>query len=209
MAKNDNNERHASNRHAVETSLVDAMERLIDSGRGFGSVSVEALAREAGIARSTFYYYFRDRGVLLRQLLQQVAVEIIDATGVWLSRPEATDRRLLDEAFRGAVAVYDRHRAVMTAAIETASQDRAVREALDEMMATLIDRVRATLIRLQDIGRAQRDLDPELADVLTWSSLYTCYAMLGSGGPERVAKLAGHLSHVTWNAVFADSHAPR
>jgi len=196
--------RHVANREAIEARLVDAMERLIDSGRGFAAVSVAALAREAGIARSTFYFYFRDRGMLLRRLLQRVADEIIEATGVWLAQPEATDRRSLDDAFLGALTVYDRHRAVMTAAIETAAHDASVRAALDDMMARLIDRVRHAIVRLRETGRAHPDADPELAEVLTWSSLYTTHEMLGQGGADRVAVLSGHLAHITWRAVFAD-----
>src|SRR5262249_62181282 len=49
----------------VRTRLLDAIEGVTDGGEGLGDVSVEKLAKAAGISRATFYIYFADNGDLL------------------------------------------------------------------------------------------------------------------------------------------------
>lgn len=49
-------------------ALHDALERLIDAG-GFGSVTISALAREAGVGRPVFYRLYEDIDAILADRL--------------------------------------------------------------------------------------------------------------------------------------------
>lgn len=74
-------------------SLMDAALRQLSADRGFGSLSLREVAREAGIAPTSFYRHFSDLdelglalvdegGVALRQLMRQARKRIARDGGV-------------------------------------------------------------------------------------------------------------------------------
>jgi len=64
------------------SSLLEALERMLEQGRSFTTVSVDELAREAGISRATFYLHFRNKGDVVRRLMEEVEKEVAAAAGV-------------------------------------------------------------------------------------------------------------------------------
>ena len=99
-------------REEVEAKLLAAVERLLESGESYTEISVERLAREAGVARSTFYVYFNDKGHLLQKLTEDVIADFLVAASGWWDllpgglaragpRRDHGDRRVLPAA-RGA-----------------------------------------------------------------------------------------------------------
>jgi AcrR family transcriptional regulator len=56
--------------------LLDATKRIVDR-RGFHAVSIEAVAREAGITRPVVYGHFQDLGGLLEALVQREGVRAL------------------------------------------------------------------------------------------------------------------------------------
>lgn len=65
--------------------LLDAALDLMDAGRGFSSLSLREITREAGVVPATFYRHFAD--------LDELGLELVDACGLTL-------RHLLREARR-------------------------------------------------------------------------------------------------------------
>jgi AcrR family transcriptional regulator len=187
----------------VEESLLGAMERLLASGQSFTSVSVEQLANEAGIARSTFYLHFRDKGDLVQRLMSQVTREILTAAGSWFDKPEIAERSDLQDALRQIVAVYNRHRAVMRAMTETAAYDANVARLYSGMMDNLVGESRRTLERIRRAGRAHPGMTPEVGDVLTWMVEHACYQLLGGKTQAETERMITSLTHIVWNAIYA------
>ena len=66
----------------MEERLQLALERLLAGGLTITAMSIEALAREAGIARATFYLHFRDKGELIARLIARVEDEVVGAGGL-------------------------------------------------------------------------------------------------------------------------------
>ncbi|MEU6203817.1 helix-turn-helix domain-containing protein, partial [Micromonospora musae] len=48
-------------RLSVEAQILAATERLLAEGESFTELGVQRIAREAGVARSTFYMHFADK----------------------------------------------------------------------------------------------------------------------------------------------------
>lgn len=191
----------------VVEALVGAMERLIGQGHSFTALSVEQLAREAGIARSTFYLHFSDKGQLVHRLLQRIAEELSAAAGLWFAQPELTQREDLQAGIRSIVDVYERHHAVMTAVVETAAYDPEVAQLFHGMMDALVSESRRSLRRIQQSGKAHPDATPEVADVLTWMLERACYQLLKGRKPAQRERLAETLTHIAWTAMFAPGKA--
>jgi AcrR family transcriptional regulator len=69
--------------------LLDAALRLI-AGRGFGGVSMEAVAREAEIAKTVVYDAFGNREGLLRALLEREQRRVLEAIADAMPTPPLT-----------------------------------------------------------------------------------------------------------------------
>lgn len=189
-------------RSAVEDVIVGAMERLLAGGRNFTSVSVEELAQEAGISRSTFYMHFRDKAELVRRLMKHVTRELLEAAAVWLESPQVADRARLRAALRQVAEVYDKHRAIMLAVAETAAYDPDVAAMFRETMDRFAGDMRAALKRAQREGQADVKLTPEVADALVWMVERCCHQLLGVRKPAQRERMIDAFTVIVWNTMF-------
>src|SRR3954452_23963874 len=102
-------------RDDARARLLAVVERLLADGENYTEISVERLVAEAGMARSTFYVYFTDKGDLLRAWFAGITDELrAAATGWWELHPPLgfDDVRV---ALVTIVAAYRPHTPVMAA----------------------------------------------------------------------------------------------
>ena len=59
-------------REAIEADVLEATEALLEEGASFADLSIERIATRAGISRTAFYFYFRDKRELLMRLTEDV-----------------------------------------------------------------------------------------------------------------------------------------
>ena len=113
---------------------VDAgMELLID--HGIDAVRVDVLARRLGVTRGSFYWHFKDRDDLLKNLLQAwrdaATEQIIQRFDKTHSDPQELVKELISLPFRGQRA---HHAASIELAIRGwARRDAMARRAVDEV----------------------------------------------------------------------------
>src|SRR3954468_10110338 len=110
-----------------ELAILTTAERLL-AERPLAAISVDDLARGAGISRPTFYFYFASKDAVLLTLLDRVVAEADDATqAAFLGRP--TGAR---EGWRRAITAYYEtfraHRALTLAWAEARWTNAEVRE---------------------------------------------------------------------------------
>lgn len=191
----------------VEQALVGSMERLLETGRSFTAVSVEDLAREAGISRAYFYIHFRDKGELVQRLMKHVTFELIQAAGLWFKSPETANRGDLERAIRGIVEVYSRHRAAVLAIVETSAYDPDVAAGFREMMNFLVDQSRQATKRALQSGKGHPLLLPEVADVLTWMIERCCNQLLVGKDSIEHEKIVQAMIHVAWSSIHPPANA--
>src|SRR4051794_10992972 len=70
-------------RDETRARLLEVVERLLADGDTFTEISVERMVAEAGMARSTFYVYFTDKGDLLRSWFAEITDELRAAAAGW------------------------------------------------------------------------------------------------------------------------------
>ena len=186
---------------AAPARLVEATERLLASGTPYIGLSVEQLCSEAGVARSTFYVHFRDKGELVTRVAERMLVQLAEAAEAWWT-PESSRTELL-AATRRLVEVYARHRTVFQALTETAAYDgelRAVQEAM-------VDRQSEPLTRLIEDGKRSgrvRDLHARETVVALVGMVEGACSRLAGDDEAELERLAETITAIAWHALYPD-----
>lgn len=192
-------------RDVMERRLLDAIEHLVSAGASFTEVSVERLASQAGISRSTFYVHFADKGELVLRLTKRVLAELREVSGTWWAVAENAVRDDLHAATQAIVGVYRRHGAAFTAVMETATYDSAVAEELRTLMLGIIDATRQAIERGQAAGVMRPVRSAETAAALTWMVERAGYQLVRGGDPARDAVIAEVLTDIIWTTLYQPS----
>jgi AcrR family transcriptional regulator len=194
-------------RDAMERRVLEAAEQLVREGMSFTELSVERLAAEVGISRSTFYVHFEDKSDLVRRLTRTVLAELEAVSRSWWSTAEDADPGRLRDALSAIIDVYRRRGAAFTTVVETAAYDPAVAEDLRTLMSGIIDATREAIERGQAAG-VMRAVEPaETAAVLTWMVERAGYQLVRGADPANDPKIVAVLTDIVWSTLYERSTA--
>ena len=171
-------------RDQAREELLRAALRLAEDAP-FHDVTVDEIARAAGISRSAFYTHFSDKHDLLLAALREVAGELRgESEGWWAGEGPPAAR--VHAAIAGVVSIYASHASLLNVAIEVSTYDDEVRavwvSVLDRFIAETADHIRSE----QRAGLIPDVLEPRpTAEALVWMVERCCYVYLPEGGSEQ------------------------
>jgi len=185
-------------RRARERLIATAL-RLADRG-SFRELTVDQIARSAGLSRSAFYTHFGDKEELLLAAVEEVSNRLYEMADRWwhgVGPPAERVRR----AIQGVVSVYAEEAGLLRIAAEVSTYDEQVRrlwlDIADRFIVATTDHVRAE----QDLGLIPENLDPRAtAEALFWMAERCCYIYLGRG--ERKPKQVVDALAPVWTAAL-------
>lgn len=154
----------ASDRRAIlEERILTVIEELLQGGATYTELSVEQIAQAAGISRSTFYLYFRDKVDVLLRLSGCLRTESYAIAAAW--RPTGPDGGLdgLARTYELIIRHYRKYAALLAAIGEVAAYDPAVRETWSVYQRQFVERTIAVLEEEQEAGRTPTAIDAALA----------------------------------------------
>jgi AcrR family transcriptional regulator len=156
------------------------LELLAESS--FHDLTVDEIARHAGLTRSAFYFYFADRQELLASVTEEVGDALyLEADRWW--HGEGEPEMLVRVALEGVIEVYARHARVLRVASEVSGYDEGFRHVWRNLVERFVGATTDHLRREHEVGRV-RHLDPRAAaESLVWMTERSCYIYLG--GQER------------------------
>jgi AcrR family transcriptional regulator len=177
--------RTAERRAEVEAAILSAAEELLEEGASFPQLKVEEIARRAGIGRTGFYFYFRDKRALLMRLAEDVAEALWEQSDRWW-HGEGDGAEELREIVGPVVRLWMRHAAVLSAVVQAAGYDETVRDFWRSLAARFAEATRERLEREQAEGRAESVPSAETAFALVWMTERACYQHVeqGAGDPQ-------------------------
>ncbi|MGY3320851.1 TetR/AcrR family transcriptional regulator [Arthrobacter sp. TE12232] len=144
-----------------QRAILVAAERLLGE-KDFADVTIDDLARGAGISRPTFYFYFASKQAVLLTLLDQVAHEAEKRTADVFSdlsaAPSAAWRKAI-EAFAGTFAA---HRGVSVAAAAARSSEPELAAEWATLTNRWIDATAAAIGAERDRGASPAGPEPRL-----------------------------------------------
>ncbi|MCZ2828875.1 TetR/AcrR family transcriptional regulator [Modestobacter sp. VKM Ac-2986] len=150
-------------RAEVEQKVARGVAELLAEGSTFTELGVERLAGAAGISRSTFYLYFRDKSDLLQRLGAAMVADVYSDGRAW--EPTGPDGGVagLTQAYLAYLTHYRAQRALFSAIVETAAYDAGLRAWWNGQRDRFLDVVRDQLRAEQAAGRTAADLDVDRA----------------------------------------------
>jgi TetR/AcrR family transcriptional regulator, ethionamide resistance regulator len=166
--------RTAERRAEVEATILSAAEELLEEGAAFPQLKVEDIARRAGIGRTGFYFYFRDKRELLMRLAEDVAEAFWEQADRWW-HGEGDGAEELRDSVGTVVRLWMRHSAVLSAVVQTASYDDRVRDFWRALADRFADATRERIELEQVEGRAEPVPSAETAFALVWMTERACY----------------------------------
>src|SRR5581483_8365172 len=99
-------------------AIMTATEALL-AKRPLHELSVTDIARAAGTSRGIVYFYFAGKSAVLAALAESVCDELVEIWRPWFQGNRAIDPAELRANLEGSVSLWTRHRAILTAVVES------------------------------------------------------------------------------------------
>jgi TetR/AcrR family transcriptional regulator, ethionamide resistance regulator len=167
-----------------EQAILATAERLLDE-RSLHEISVDDLARGAGISRPTFYFYFASKEAVLLSLMDRIVAEANASLAAALER--LADEPPPDRWRGGITAFYDTfraHRAVARAAADALASSAEARTLWSRVIESWVQEATAAIEAERARGAAPAGVPArDLAIALTWMNERVLHATFAGQPP--------------------------
>lgn len=140
-----------------ESAILATLEQLLEQ-RPFPDISVDDLAKGAGLSRPTFYFYFPSKEAVLLTLLDRVMVEANSRLGSFTSALPADRDASLRAGINAFFATFAAHPGVSAAAATVRANNPEVRELWAEFMRRSIEHTAGVIDTERAKGEAPETL---------------------------------------------------
>jgi TetR/AcrR family transcriptional regulator, ethionamide resistance regulator len=187
-------------RAAVQASVLAATEELLAEGASFPDLGIERIATRAGISRTAFYFYFKDKQELLTQLTQELSDELYRQADIWFSGGE-DPRQEMHDALTAVWGVYRGHGPLVRAVVEASATDPGIASFWRALLGRFVD---ATAARLEQENPGPTALGPAhpTAFALTWMVERAFYEQLVQGEPYPPQDLVDGMTGIFMRTVY-------
>jgi TetR/AcrR family transcriptional regulator, ethionamide resistance regulator len=179
-----------------------AVERLLKDS-SFINLSVEDIIQEAGIARSTFYVYFRDKGQMLNTFAEDLLDEARVEVRAWWELPPSADYGVLRGALYGFVRFFWEHSSLLNAVIDASVYDPAAASGFASMVRTGEIGIAEHIRRGQRARSVTEDIDPDV--VARWLVRLVergLYQLAAGADSAELERLVDGISMIVWNTLY-------
>jgi TetR/AcrR family transcriptional regulator, ethionamide resistance regulator len=188
-------------RAAVQAAVLAATEELLSEGASYADLNIERIATRAGISRTAFYFYFRDKRELLMRLTEDVNELLFQQADIWFSgagEPEPEIR----EALTNIAALYAEHGVLLRAIVEVSTYDEEVAQFWRGLLGRFVDASRRRIEFEQAAGRGVAQHAHATAFALVWMTERAMYQHLVQSDPFPVADLVESMVGVWLRSVY-------
>ena len=183
---------------AVRAALIEML-----AERPFKDVTVDELAKRAGLSRTAFYFYYPDKNEVLKEAANAAAAEVYAEADRWW-HGEGRPEDLVREALEGIAGVYCDHADVLRAAVEATTYDPEFRAFYEALIRRFVDATAEHLRRELGAGRL-RPLEPDsIAEALVWMAERCNYAFLLLEGRPK-SEVVDSLTAIWIHALYPDT----
>jgi AcrR family transcriptional regulator len=189
-------------RAAIEAAVLSATEELLTEGASFADLNIEKIATRAGISRTAFYFYFRDKRELLMRLTHDITDILFAQAERWFAG-EGDPEVELRGALTGIAALYKEHGVLLRAIVEVSTYDEEIATFWRELMSRFSEATERRIEAEQQDGHC----DPQLPGratgfALVWMTERTFYQQLVQQQPVPDAELDDAMVGIWMHTVY-------
>jgi TetR/AcrR family transcriptional regulator, ethionamide resistance regulator len=190
----------------VQAAVLRATEELLAEGASFGDLGVERIATRAGISRTAFYFYFRDKRELLLRLTEDVTNLLYQQAESWWSG-DGDPEEEIRETYTNIVEVFQQHGVLLRAIVEVSTYDEELAAFWRGIVGRFAEAGQRRIEREQQAGRALPGPARDIALVTVWMSERMLYEHLVQ--PDLISRedLVEALTIVCMRSMFGASSA--
>jgi AcrR family transcriptional regulator len=185
-------------RAQVQADVLRATEGLLASGSSYADLNVEKIATAAGISRTAFYFYFRDKRDLLMRLAGDVTELLYAQADIWFSG-DGDPEQQIREALTRIAALYREHGVLIRAIVEVSTYEEDIATFWRGLLQRFVD---ATARRIEAEGRMDDDAAHATAFALTWMVERTFYQQLVQESPVPDEQMIGAVARIYRGTVY-------
>ena len=164
-------------RAAVQAEVLRVTEQLLAEGTSWADLGVERIATTAGISRTAFYFYFRDKRELLLRLTEDVTELLYLEADRWYSG-DGDDEQEIREALGKIAELYREHHALLRIIVEVSTYDDEVSVFWRTVIGRFVEATRMRIETEQAAGKAPSFPAEPTAFALVWMCERTLYQLM-------------------------------
>jgi AcrR family transcriptional regulator len=185
-------------RAQVQAAVLKATEELLAGGSSYADLNVERIATAAGISRTAFYFYFRDKRDLLMRLAGDVTELLYAQADIWFSGGDDPEREI-HEALTRIAELYREHGVLIRAIVEVSTYEEDIATFWRGLLQRFVD---ATERRIVEEGQVPNAAARATAFSLTWMVERTFYQQLVQEEPLDQAELIDAIVGIYRGTVY-------
>lgn len=167
-----------------ERAILATAERLLEE-RPLGEISVDDLARGAGISRPTFYFYFASKDAVVLTIIDRLVASVAGAREQALAALAEEPRAALRQVLEAYFAAFSARRAVVLAAAQLRATSAEARELWAQVTEGWVADVTAIIESERARGAVPQGLPArDLAIALVLMNERVQYATLAQESPS-------------------------
>ena len=179
----------------------------------FDDVNLAEVAKQAGVSRSAFYFYFENKAAAVAALMERMVDDTFFVNDVFTMvdrSPQARIHIMLD----GLFDTWERHRHMFRAMLEARGHSPAVREFWDEARLSFVESVAAMIRAERATGTAPDGVDATVLATVLLEINDRLLERLTFGGPLNRQQLTEGAAAVWLGTVYGittgdDAHRER
>lgn len=189
-----------------EQAILATAERLLEA-RSFADISVDDLAKGAGLSRPTFYFYFKSKEAVLLSLLEPVIARADSEFDGAVQRLPADPRRIWRNGIKAFFTAFATHRRLARAATEALATSSELRSVWSGFMQKWIDQTAAMIAAERARGAAPETIPAaDLATSLNQMNERTMMAALSADAPAvDEDRVVDTLTHIWVTSIYGES----
>jgi TetR/AcrR family transcriptional regulator, ethionamide resistance regulator len=189
-----------------EQAILATAERLLEE-RAFASISVDDLAKGAGLSRPTFYFYFKSKEAVLLSLLEPLIARVDSEFDGAVQRLPADPRRVWRNGIKAFFTAFSSHPGVTRAGREALATSAEIRAMWSGYMQKWIDQTAAMVTAERARGAAPQTIPAvDLATSLNQMNERTMMAALSAETPAvDQDRVVDTLTHIWVTSIYGES----
>jgi AcrR family transcriptional regulator len=188
-----------------EEAILDAAEALLES-EGLEPVTVEQIARGAGISRASLYFYFGSKQEVLTALVARTMAAIREEAELAVEEVDVLPQKTIERVIKRIEKQWLEHTVVMRAAVENGPLIPEVRDLWNGTIDSYIDPLATVLVRAGIASTKGPTGARALAKALAWMGERNFYIASTSDTPKaEVRRVSKTVTALWWRAMGVDA----